>query len=869
MSSKRITGRKPPWKLIGLIGAAAAGVLVVALAIFPRPGKPRNEGTESRTVVEPEPRGVEPAGDLAAAPTTLQQSNVLESSQRPLSTAAREALLWVQEAPVESLDSTLPEATQLTARDAATAEPRGQVGEFPYDGMLLWLDAADEERIEVGEDRRVRIWYDGSEAENRAIPTAEHAGPELIPLSQKLSVLRFAGAQSLTIGNVDAFNVADDYSLIVVARGDTGVLLDKGDGYNDGAFSFWNGVTSVRTHKRTLKSGEASNDQLQVHSLIADEQRIAWHIDGTLRREIDGPHTIDNQEPLLIGCRGKSSDPRHFVGDIAELLIYDRALLGGERLAVEQYLSEKWSSASDKTEMPAAPVGPALISAVVEDNSITIAGSDESLPAPRGAILREVWLDVPGSSVEDFVAHVAEKPKADEREEIDRLEPPEDFADNYGQRLRGYLHPPMTSEYQFSVRANAGGLIYLSTDVQPGGKRLIEFGKSIALQADTAYYIEVYHKESTGRDYVSVGWTLPDGTEENPIPGDRLSVKYRIAPRHQTQFVPLQVVSAEGSTGSELTADEQGRVLVTAASRGAESYQLVLQPTMKRLTALRLETLPHEDLPVKGPGLGAGGRFAIDEIVLEVVAGDAPTTKRQVEFSKAVADNGADLMRLVDGDKATQWKFNGRGNVASATLFPAEPISVANAKLFLTISNRELLGSFQVAATSGQAEVAGCDERAVRSSQQFGRRNNLGGETYTAPDGVVWRESKLFDNKTFGHEAGRGVLEDDVQNPVQGSALRGIQAFRAMVPEGSYEVTLYFCEYWSMQSSSRTFSIGVEQRLAVRNLDLLKAAGGFGRPLAYPIRNVVFKDGRLDIEFQPSHEGVSAILNAIRIKQVK
>ncbi|MGI4736276.1 MAG: T9SS type A sorting domain-containing protein, partial [Janthinobacterium lividum] len=36
------------------------------------------------------------------------------------------------------------------------------------------------------------------------------------------------------------------------------------------------------------------------------------------------------------------------------------------------------------------------------------------------------------------------------------------------------------------------------------------------------YYVEVLHKEGDGGDFVSVGWTLPDGTAELPIAGSRL-----------------------------------------------------------------------------------------------------------------------------------------------------------------------------------------------------------------------------------------------------------------------------------------------------------------------------------------------------------
>src|SRR5262249_46467798 len=40
--------------------------------------------------------------------------------------------------------------------------------------------------------------------------------------------------------------------------------------------------------------------------------------------------------------------------------------------------------------------------------------------------------------------------------------------------------------------------------------------------AGNRYYIEAIHKEAKGNDNLAVGWTLPDGTQERPIPGERL-----------------------------------------------------------------------------------------------------------------------------------------------------------------------------------------------------------------------------------------------------------------------------------------------------------------------------------------------------------
>ncbi len=489
----------------------------------------------------------------------------------------------------------------------------------------------------------------------------------------------------------------------------------------------------------------------------------------------------------------------------------------------------------------------------------------------RGGILRELWTNVKGTSVEEFLQYVAEHPDPNQTEVIDRLEPPEDFADQYGQRLRGYLHPPETGGYEFSIRANAEGWLYVSTDATPENKRRVEPGTKIDLEEGKAYYVEAFHKESTGRDYLSIGWKLPDGADETPIPGERLSVRYRIAPPHESEFVVLTPLSAESSSGPKLDLLDEGVIAATGPASDNETYRLTFESEMETITAVRLEAIPHESLPASGPGRGIGGRFALTDLSVTVASRDAPDVSRPLSFASAVDDAGHDLRRLVDGDEKTVWRASGRGERAAVTMIVQDPTSFGSgSSVIIELKQREALGRIRLLATSAHDPRA-----ALRPSGTIGGGTlyslyvNLGGDDFTAPDGVRWRASKFFDNETFGHEGGRAVSEELIANKVQGTAQRGIIAFRAVVPDGTYEVTLYFCEYWTTTPSSRRFAIAAEQRVVAANFDLLQAAGGIAKPFVYPIRNVKVEDGRLDVEFRATSDGASAVLNAISIKQVR
>jgi hypothetical protein len=195
-------------------------------------------------------------------------------------------------------------------------------------------------------------------------------------------------------------------------------------------------------------------------------------------------------------------------------------------------------------------VGAIVISAVrrdtpreaeIKDLEKSRFGSRKSVnTGPQGFILYEYWSGIDGSNVEDLTKHpsFSGKPAGWSFKEL--FEGPRDFADRFGSRMRGYVHPPATGNYTFWIASDDGGELWLSIDDQPVKRRLIAScptaagfrdwtrtpsckSAPVVLTAGKRYYIEALHKEGNGNDHVAVGWTLPDGTEERPIPGSRLS----------------------------------------------------------------------------------------------------------------------------------------------------------------------------------------------------------------------------------------------------------------------------------------------------------------------------------------------------------
>ena len=115
------------------------------------------------------------------------------------------------------------------------------------------------------------------------------------------------------------------------------------------------------------------------------------------------------------------------------------------------------------------------------------------------------------------------------------------FADNYGQRIRGYITAPATGDYTFWVAGDDNCQLWLSTDESavnaaliatvPGWTGLREWNKyteqksaTVSLSAGHRYYVEVLSKEGGGGDSLSVGWLKPGETGTEPseiVPGSR------------------------------------------------------------------------------------------------------------------------------------------------------------------------------------------------------------------------------------------------------------------------------------------------------------------------------------------------------------
>jgi len=140
---------------------------------------------------------------------------------------------------------------------------------------------------------------------------------------------------------------------------------------------------------------------------------------------------------------------------------------------------------------------------------------------PAG-VFRELWTGVSGNKVSQIP--VTRPPNSTAN--FLTLETPQNQGDRYGERLRGYVRAPVTGNYRLWISGDDDCDLFLGTNDNSATRRRIAFingwtnfrqwnkfnsqrSGSIALTGGELYYVEVLHKEGSGGDHVSVGWSRP------------------------------------------------------------------------------------------------------------------------------------------------------------------------------------------------------------------------------------------------------------------------------------------------------------------------------------------------------------------------
>jgi len=204
-----------------------------------------------------------------------------------------------------------------------------------------------------------------------------------------------------------------------------------------------------------------------------------------------------------------------------------------------------WLDVTEGTVRLADTANPSVEPVKVSAGHYTEVAPGTKLAAlPRtGKILREYWLELPGSSLQDLTYHPRYPNAPSGHDYPPNFETDTNWPSAFGTRMRGYLHPPVSGIYEFRISGNGQICLWLSPDEDPRNRvkvgqivftqnrpgdpgpettRARQESGPIPMEAGRRYYVEAAHKYGSGEGVLSVTWKRPHGAEE-PIPADFLA----------------------------------------------------------------------------------------------------------------------------------------------------------------------------------------------------------------------------------------------------------------------------------------------------------------------------------------------------------
>lgn len=182
--------------------------------------------------------------------------------------------------------------------------------------------------------------------------------------------------------------------------------------------------------------------------------------------------------------------------------------------------------------------------------------------------------------------------------------------------------------------------------------------------------------------------------------------------KKKIEWTVLKATEAISTQGATLKVLDDGSILVGGTKPASDEYQLKLPITLAAVTALKIEVIPDDSLPAKGPGRADNGNFVLNDFAATI--GGKP-----LEWSAVTATHSQKdwpVVGATDGNPQTGWAIldqTGRQNEAvfetKADVTPASdrPLSMT---MQFNFGGAHALGRFRVLATKSARPVrAGSD----------------------------------------------------------------------------------------------------------------------------------------------------------------
>ncbi len=213
-----------------------------------------------------------------------------------------------------------------------------------------------------------------------------------------------------------------------------------------------------------------------------------------------------------------------------------------------------------------------------------------------------------------------------------------------------------------------------------GGHTLGRFRLGLGQRQDDKRPVEVRRRENLQRHFDE--WLADESAR---------AVRWRVLrPAEAKSNLPLLTVLGDGS------------VLASGDMSKRDVYDLAFRGDFRGVTAVRLEVLPDDRLPKRGPGRvyyeGPFGDFFLSEFTLSADG-------KPVKFARASQSFGTSAAAAIDGNPLTGWSIGGGGpgRAHEAVFTPAAPLGGVKALSLRLLFERYYaagLGRFRVSVTT-------------------------------------------------------------------------------------------------------------------------------------------------------------------------
>jgi hypothetical protein len=118
-----------------------------------------------------------------------------------------------------------------------------------------------------------------------------------------------------------------------------------------------------------------------------------------------------------------------------------------------------------------------------------------------------------------------------------------------------------------------------------------------------------------------------------------------------SQWQTLSKLETKVQNGTTVAVLDDGSLLFGGVKPERDTYILVAKVYLQGITGVRLEVLPHDSLPTKGPGRQDNGNLHLSEFRVQADGADVPIAKATADFNQ----DGWDILKAIDGNKTTAW----------------------------------------------------------------------------------------------------------------------------------------------------------------------------------------------------------------------